>query len=210
MTSGISQSLSTPYTSSISGRHDQAFPVLSETEISRIARFGEHRQYRRGERLFTTGEPPPGIFVVLKGTLTMTQRDGLGHLVPIVRHGPGQFTGEVAQLSSGVALVDADADDDLDALLLPLDQLRALIVAEADLGERVVRALILRRVALIESGGSGAVLIGDLQSRYAASGEFSPSQRPAAPRSGPVTGRRGCYAVRGIRRPQVRCAGGVS
>jgi thioredoxin reductase (NADPH) len=164
MTSGISQSLSTPYTTSISGRHDQAFPVLSETEISRIARFGEHRQYRRGERLFTAGEPAPGIFVVLKGTLTMTQRDGVGHLVPIVRHGPGQFTGEVAQLSSGVALVDADADDDLDALLLPPDQLRALIIAEADLGERIVRALILRRIAHIESGGSGPVLIGDLQS----------------------------------------------
>ena len=43
-------------------------------------------------------------------------------------------------------------------------QLRALIIAEADLGERLVRALILRRVALIESGASGPVLIGQPQS----------------------------------------------
>jgi thioredoxin reductase (NADPH) len=34
-----------------------------------------------------------------------------------------------------------------------------LIIAEADLGERIVRALILRRVGLIESGASGPVLI---------------------------------------------------
>ena len=35
---------------------------------------------------------------------------------------------------------------------MPPEQLRALIIAEADLGERIVRALILRRVALIEAG----------------------------------------------------------
>ena len=35
---------------------------------------------------------------------------------------------------------------------MPPEQLRALIIAEADLGERIVRALILRRVGLIEAG----------------------------------------------------------
>jgi thioredoxin reductase (NADPH) len=75
-----------PYTSSISGRHEQAFPRLTESEIVRIARFGERRQYHRGERVFASGEPAPGIFVVLKGTLTMSQRDGLGHVVPHPRN----------------------------------------------------------------------------------------------------------------------------
>ena len=152
-----------PFTSSILGRHDQAFPRLAESEIARIARFGEHRQYHRGERVFAAGEPAPGVFVVLKGTLTMSQRDGLGHVMPIVRHDRGNFTGEVAQLSGGLALVDADAEDDVEALLFPPDRLRALIVAEADLGERLVRALILRRVAHIETGASGPVLIGKPQ-----------------------------------------------
>jgi thioredoxin reductase (NADPH) len=69
-------------------------------------------------------------------------------------------SGEVAQLSSGIAFVDAEADD-VEALLIPL---RALIVAEAELGGRIVRTLILRRVAHIESGGSGPVLNGALQS----------------------------------------------
>jgi thioredoxin reductase (NADPH) len=61
-------------------------------------------------------------------------------------------------------VVDADADDDVEALLIPPDRLHALIVAEAELSERIVRALILRRAAHIESGSSGPVLIGDLQS----------------------------------------------
>ena len=153
-----------PYAGNLSGRRDQFLPVLSEAEISRIERFGERRKYARGERLFAAGERAPGMFVVLKGTLKISLRDGLGRVVPVVRHGPGQFTGEIAQLSGGFALVDADAEDDVEVLLIPPDRIRALIVADAELGERIVRALILRRVAQIESGRSGAVLIGELHS----------------------------------------------
>jgi thioredoxin reductase (NADPH) len=63
-----------------------------------------------------------------------------------------------------VAFVDGHARGDVEAILIPPDRLRALLVAEADLGERIMRALILRRVALIENGGSGPVLIGSPQS----------------------------------------------
>lgn len=94
----------------------------------------------------------------------VTQRDGMGHVAPVVRHGPGEFSAEVGQLSGKPALVDGHADGDVEALLIPPGQLRALIIAEADLGERLVRALILRRVALIEAGASGPVLIGQPQS----------------------------------------------
>ena len=136
------------------------FPVLTESEIARISRFGSVRRYPRGARLFAAGEPGPGMFVVLKGVVAISQRDGLGHVVPVVRLGPGEFRGEVGQLSGRHALVDGHAEEDVETLLVPPGQLRALIIAEADLGERIVRALILRRVALIESGASGPVLIG--------------------------------------------------
>ena len=145
-------------------RLHQTFPVLSDTEIARIARFGTVQQFARGTRLFTAGETGPGMFVLLKGVVAVTQRDGLGHVVPIVRQGPGEFLAEVGQLSGRPALVDGHADEDVEALLVSPAQLRALLVAEADLGERITRALILRRVALIESGASGPVLIGQPQS----------------------------------------------
>jgi len=147
-----------------SSRLHQTFPVLSDTEIARIARFGSVQQFARGTRLFTAGETGPGMFVLLKGVVAVTQRDGLGHVVPIVRQGPGEFLAEVGQLSGRPALVDGHADEDVEALLVSPAQLRALLVAEADLGERITRALILRRVALIESGASGPVLIGQPQS----------------------------------------------
>jgi thioredoxin reductase (NADPH) len=140
-------------------RRHQLFAVLTEAEIARIGRFGTLRRYERGARLFAIGEPSPGMFVVLKGALALSQRDGMGRVVPITSLGRGQFSGEVAQLSGGYSLADAYAEEDSEALLVPPAQLRALIIAEADLGERIVRALILRRVALIETAASGPVLM---------------------------------------------------
>jgi thioredoxin reductase (NADPH) len=141
-------------------RREQTFPALTAQEIARMRRFGELRTYKSGEKLFETGKPGPGMFVVLSGHVIITQRDGLGHVTPIIDQGPGQFLAEIGQLSGRVALVDGHAGGDVETLLIAPERLRALLVAEADLGERIMRALILRRVNLIQGGVGGPVLIG--------------------------------------------------
>jgi len=146
--------------STIATRRHQMFPVLSDDEIRRLRRFGDVGHWDEGELLFSTGETGPGMFVLLSGTVRIVQRDGLGRERSIGEHGRGVFLAEVGQLSGGPALVDGLALEPVDALLLRPDQLRAAIVAEAELGERIVRALILRRVSLIEKGAGGPILVG--------------------------------------------------
>jgi thioredoxin reductase (NADPH) len=145
-------------------RHEQTFPALTAPEIARMRRFGEVHSYRHGEKLFETGKPGPGMFVILSGHVAITQRDGLGHVTPVIDQGPGQFLAEIGQLSGRVALVDGHAEGEVETLLIPPERLRALLVAEADLGERIMRALILRRVSLIQGGVGGPVLIGPVNS----------------------------------------------
>jgi thioredoxin reductase (NADPH) len=141
-------------------RHEQTFPALTSREIERMRRFGELRRYKHGEALCETGKPGPGMFVVLSGHVAITLRDGLGHVTPVIDQGAGQFLAEIGQLSGRVALVDGHAEGDVETLLIPPDRLRALLMAEADLGERIMRALVLRRVSLIQGGVGGPVLIG--------------------------------------------------
>lgn len=141
-------------------RHEQMFPTLTPREIERMRGFGEVAHYKSGEALFTAGKKSPGMFVLLSGHVAMTQRDGLGHVTPIAEQGPGQFLAEIAQLSGRPAMVDGLAEGDVEALVIPSERLRALLVAEAELGERIMRALILRRVGLIQGGNTGPVLIG--------------------------------------------------
>ena len=68
--------------------------------------------------------------------------------------------GELAQLSDRPSLVDAYAKEAVEALVIPPRRLHDLMVEEAELGERIMRALILRRVGLLEVGAGGPVIVG--------------------------------------------------
>lgn len=149
---------------SIDTRRDQMFPKLTDQEIARIKRFGEERSYREGDALFLIGEVRPGMFVIVSGRVSVTWRDGLGHVRPVVEVDDRDFLAEVSQLSGRPSLVDAHAVTDVTAIVVPTESLRALLIAEAELGERIMRALILRRVNLIEHHVGGPVLIGDPRS----------------------------------------------
>jgi len=144
----------------VEARRHQIFPVLGATEIKRLHRFGTRRQWRDGEMLFEAGRTSLGMLVVLSGRIAISRYDGMGNSAPITEVGPGQFTAEVAQLSGRPALVNGHAVGDVDALVINSESLRALVVAEAELGERIMRALILRRVGLIDTNGGGPVLVG--------------------------------------------------
>lgn len=146
-------------------RHAQMFPTLSAAEIARISRFGRQVAFDDGDYLFRAGEAAAGMMVILRGQVSVTARDGLGHLAPIAEQGPGQFLAETGQLAGSRSLLDVRAEGPVEALLIVAEDVRALIVAEADLGERIVRALILRTVSLLESGATGPVLVGAEQGR---------------------------------------------
>jgi thioredoxin reductase (NADPH) len=141
-------------------RRHQLFPKLTPAEIDRVRRFGNPRTYKAGEYLEKTGEPSPGLILVLSGTVEIRQHDALGHEEDIVTYGPGQFMAEIVSLSGSPVLVDGVAATDVEALIVPSARLRELIVAEAELGERIMRALILRRVAILESNVAGPIIVG--------------------------------------------------
>jgi thioredoxin reductase (NADPH) len=152
--------MSVPTSSVIDTRRHQMFPTLDPSEIERVRRFGEVRSYGAGEALATVGDVGLGLMIILAGEVDITRRDQSGRRDPIVTHGPGAFMGELAQLAGRPALVDAHAQGPVEALIIPPDRLRALLIAEAELGERIMRALILRRVGLLETGAGGPVIVG--------------------------------------------------
>jgi thioredoxin reductase (NADPH) len=141
-------------------RTDQIFPTLDPLDIERVRRFGEGRSFAAGETLVTSGQVPPGLMVILAGKVAVTEHDYFDSPKPIIVHGPGNFMGELAQLAGRPALVDAIAQDPVEALIIPPERLRALMIAEAELGERIMRALILRRMAILDAGTGGPIILG--------------------------------------------------
>jgi thioredoxin reductase (NADPH) len=144
----------------LAARRHQIFPMLSAFEIRRLQRFGTVHSWRDGESIFEAGQTSPGMLVVLSGRIAVSGCDITGHDAPLTEIGPGEFTAEVAQLARRPAMVNARAHGAVEALVIPPESLRALVVTEAELGEKIMRALILRRVALIETKVVGPLLIG--------------------------------------------------
>ncbi len=144
-------------------RRHQLFPVLDPAQLATTRRFasGPERHFAPGESLFDVGQRQVPAWLVLAGSIVVTRRDGLGHEKPVTEAGPGQFTGEVSQLAGRSSLAAGRAGA-AGCTACPLDaaHLRALLIGSAEVGEMMMRALILRRVGLIEGGAAGSVLIG--------------------------------------------------
>jgi len=140
------------------------FPILSPDEVARARRFGRERRFAGGEYVITTGKVGHGIYVVLSGWIRVTGRVRYEGDLAVVDHGPGSFTGELSQFSGKPSFVDGIAMAETEAIEIDPEHLHALLVAEAELGERLMRAMILRRLTLIEAGAGGLVLIGGAQS----------------------------------------------
>ena len=154
-----------PEISTITTRRHQMFPVLNEQELQRIKRFGELRTFEPGESLAAAGRRSAGVMVILSGSVKVFRRDVSGVEEHIVTYAPGGFLGGLEQLSGRPSLVDAVAEGAVSALVIAPDRLRTLFISEAVLGERILRALILRRMLLLEAGAGGPVIVGSPDDR---------------------------------------------
>src|SRR3954468_9288595 len=114
----------------IDTRRDQMFTKLSPAEIGRLRRFGQEQHSAAGDALFVTGDISPGMFILVSGSVEVRRHDPLGHLAPIATQDAGEFVAEVGQLSGRPALVDVVAVSDLESVLIPPENLRALLIAE--------------------------------------------------------------------------------
>jgi thioredoxin reductase (NADPH) len=149
-----------PEASTLATRRHQVFPVLDAQEVQRVTRFGEQRTFEPGESLATAGRRSEGVMVILGGNVRVSRKDLVGVEEVIVTYGPGGFLGGLEQLAGRPSLVDARAVGAVTALVIAPERLRTLFVGEAALGERILRALILRRVLLLESCAGGPVIVG--------------------------------------------------
>jgi thioredoxin reductase (NADPH) len=144
-------------------RATQTFPTLTQAQIDRIASVGRRRTARPGEVLYDMGDQNTRFFVVLEGAIEVVRPVEQDEF-PVVVHGPGQFTGEINMLSARRSLVRARSTSESTLLELDRDDLRGLVARDSELSEILLRAFILRRVALLREGNNDMVLLGSRHS----------------------------------------------
>jgi thioredoxin reductase (NADPH) len=140
----------------------ETFPTLTPGQIARLTPFGSERGLADGELLWEHGAVHVTFNVVLAGAIVVSDASGGA---PIATHEPGGFSGDVDLLSGRRAVVGARARGATRVLQIEPRRLQAVVQTDTELGDLLLRAFILRRVALIADGRGDLVLIG---SRHAA------------------------------------------
>jgi thioredoxin reductase (NADPH) len=146
-----------------SSRVEQIFPKLTPAQIRRIAVHGHMRAMQHGELIVEQGDSAVPFFVVVSGEVEIVRPSGTAETLVTV-FGPGQFTGEVNTLSGRRALFRTRATKPGDMIELDRQHMLALVQTDAELGEILMRAFILRRVELVAAGVGDIVLIGSTHS----------------------------------------------
>ncbi len=148
---------------SVMDRAAQMFPRLTAAQIERISRVGRRRDVRAGDVLFDVGDQNTRFFVVLSGAIDIVRPIG-DREEPVIVHRPGEFTGEINMLSARRSLVRARIASDGTVIAVDRDDLRTLVQRDSELSEILMRAFILRRVALMAEDTNDMVLLGSRHS----------------------------------------------
>ncbi|MGA2365175.1 MAG: FAD-dependent oxidoreductase, partial [Steroidobacteraceae bacterium] len=140
------------------------FPKLTAAQLARLEPQSTRLQTHAGEILLELGDIPRGVFVVAAGSIealvppSATQAESTYELLYLLT--PGDFTGEMSTLRGTRALARIRVREAGAVLLIDAEQLRRIVQNDAELSELFMRAFILRRMSVIESGRSDVLLLG--------------------------------------------------
>jgi thioredoxin reductase (NADPH) len=137
----------------------QTFPTLTSQQINRVRAASKPRRVQAGEVLFRPGDAAVPFFVLLSGSMEIVQPTLNGER-PITNHYAGEFTGELSMISGQRCLVLGRVTEAGEFLEMSGEGLRSLIARDADLSDVLMRAFILRRLALINGDFGNVVVLG--------------------------------------------------
>jgi thioredoxin reductase (NADPH) len=147
--------------------HAVAFPKLTEAQLAALGHCSltKLRPFHVGEKLFAACDQDPRFFVIKSGEVEIVDESG-DKPNTVTVHGPGEFTGDVGQVTGRPAIVSAVARTDVAAYEVSADALRELLNNHPELGDLVMQAFIARRQLLTVSGRfTGLRVIGSRYSR---------------------------------------------
>jgi len=106
--------------------------------LDAVATASRLRVFRRGQVVFTRGDPSDTLFVVISGRVKVVVRSADGGELTLTIIQPGGVFGELGIADGGPRSADADALDECQLLLVPLETVQGICAREPP----VVQALL--------------------------------------------------------------------
>ena len=148
--------------------HAAAFPRLDKAQVAALegCPLTKLEHYRDGEKLFEAGQSDCNFHVVKTGAVEIVD-DASDEPKVVATLGPGEFTGEVAQLTGGPAIFSGVARGESDIFEISNSALREIMNVHPNLGDVIIRAFMARRHLVHEMGDfTGLRVIGSRYSKH--------------------------------------------
>ena len=147
------------------GSEKTAFPILDETQIETLKRYGEVWQTNEGQILFEVGDPTYRFIVILSGKVAVVERLGDEENV-VAQSEVGSFLGELNMLTNQAVYLTAVVREAGEVIAIPPAALRDIIASEPELSDLILGAFIARRELIVARSSAFLRLIGP---RYSSS-----------------------------------------
>ena len=153
-----------PWAAGTETRSRELFPTLTESQLHVLQRAGTECRFADDDWVWQVGNRSTPLYAVLDGYIEAVRRDIHGDSVVATFH-RAQFTGETTTMAGRASHLAGRARGDVRAIAVPQERLRELMSVNAELGELLIHAFILRRMRMIAEHAGPITLIG---SRYSA------------------------------------------
>jgi thioredoxin reductase (NADPH) len=141
----------------------EAFPRLTADQLDVLKTWGQRRTADVGDFLYRAGQRVNEVLAVLSGRVAIVQSDpDTDHIIEV--HGQGRVLGELGMLEGQPALFSARMVEAGQIVAVPTAHLSDVAFRDSVLGETILRAYLIRRSRLIESG-AGMRIIGSSYAR---------------------------------------------
>jgi thioredoxin reductase (NADPH) len=135
------------------------FPRLTEAQIDELAERGEILTLSPGDVLFEQAQRDTPFFVVLSGAIDVIDRQPDGDHY-FTQCQPGTFAADISMFTGEPTLARGVIAEESSILVLPPDELRAIVASSTELGDLLLRTMITRREWLKGQGYGYELLIG--------------------------------------------------
>jgi thioredoxin reductase (NADPH) len=149
----------TPMPGFLDPDHPTLFPRLTAAQIEELAENAETLSFSPGEIVFEQGQRDTPFFVILAGAVDVIDRNPEGDRYFTQCH-PGTFAADISMFTGEPTIAEGVAAEPSSILSVPPDALRTLVASSTELGDLLLRTMIVRREWLRDEDLGNELLIG--------------------------------------------------
>jgi thioredoxin reductase (NADPH) len=149
----------TPVTGFLDPDDATLFPRLTAAQTEQLADRAETRSFAPGEILFEQGQRETPFYVVLSGAVDIIDRQPDGDHY-FTQCQAGTFIGDISMFTGEPTIAQGVVAEETSLLVLAPDALRSLVAGSAQLGDLLLRTMVVRREWLKGQGLGFERLIG--------------------------------------------------